>query len=101
MLFVAVSKHFVTEKYAIACFLVFLIGFINTSFRMKDYDELAAIAPKNEVTLTGKVVSLPSSSSEDFTKFSLDVQKYNLYKQAPKQVNSKILVTFFANKKCL
>ena len=98
MLFVAVSKHFVTEKYAIACFLVFLIGFINTSFRMKDYDELAAIAPKNEVTLTGKVVSLPSSSSEDFTKFSLKVQKYNLYKQAPKQVNSKILVTFFANK---
>ena len=98
MLIIAVSKHFCSGKYAIACFLVFLVGFVNTSFRMKNFDELAAIAPKNEVTVVGKVVSLPSSSSEEFTKFSLDVQKYNLYKQKQKPVNSKILVTFFANK---
>lgn len=99
MLIVALSKHFCSEKYAIACFLIFLVGFVNTSFRVKNFDELAAIAPKNEVTVVGKVVSLPSSSGEEFTKFSLDVQKYNLYKQKQKTVNSKILVTFFANKK--
>ena len=99
MLFVAVSKHFFPEKYAIACFLIFLTGFVNTSSRMENFDELAAIAPKNEVSLTGKVVSLPSSSSDEYTKFTLDVQKYNLYKQPIKPVKSKVLVTFFADKK--
>ena len=98
MLIIATRKHFVSEKYAIACFLIFFIGFANTSFRLKNFDNLAPIAPQNNVTLVGKVVSFPSSSSDDFTKFSIDVQKYNLYKQAPIPVKSKVLVTFFADK---
>lgn len=99
ILFVSISKHFLSGKFGIACFLIFLFGIANISFRLQNFDELAAISPQNDVTLVGTVVSLPSSSSEDFTKFSIDVQKYNLYKQSPLPVKSKVLVTFFANKK--
>ncbi len=97
-LFITAKKHIFSERYIIACFLIFLIGFLNISLRLKTHDELGAIAPKNDVTIVGKVISLPSSSSDDFTKFTIDVQKYNLYKQPQKQVNSKVLVTFFAPK---
>lgn len=99
ILFVAISKHFLSGKFGIACFLIFLVGIANISFRLQNFDELKAIAPKNDVTLVGTVVSLPSSSSEDFTKFSLEVKKYNLYKQTPQEVKAKVLVTFFADKK--
>lgn len=98
MLIIATIKHLVSERYAIACFLIFLTGFINTAFRLKNFDELASIAPQNNITFVGTVVSMPSSSSEDFTKFSVNVQKYNLYNQPQIAVNSKILVTFFADK---
>jgi competence protein ComEC len=91
-------KKLISDKFAISCLLIFALGFFNSWFKISESDSLVPFAPKNDVTVIGQVISIPSTSSSDFTKFTLKVQKFHLYKQKDNIVNSNVLVTLFADK---
>ena len=91
-------RKIITDRFAIILFLIFAVGFFNCSLRLKDSDLLSTYAPANEVKVTGKVTSLPVSASDDFTKFVLDAEKFELNKFEKFDTSSKTMVTLFASK---
>lgn len=93
LLLVLTFKKIFGEKYSLILFLIFLTGILNCSLRIKNFDFLTTIAPHNEVTVIGTVSSLPSTSSEDFTKFNLKAEQYYFYRQKPEKIRAKTLVT--------
>lgn len=88
-------KKLISDRFAIVCLLVFFAGFLNSSLRIKDSDSISQISPVNDVTISGKVVSLPTSSSKEYTKFYMKVNKYKLFNEEEKSVDGKIIVTLF------
>lgn len=88
-----------SAKTAVIFMLIFLTGLLNCLLRFKDFDDISVIAPKNDITTVGTVVSLPSSSSNDYTKFTLNAEKYIVGKSIKTNVSAKIAVTVFADKK--
>ncbi|MBQ2644915.1 DNA internalization-related competence protein ComEC/Rec2 [bacterium] len=92
-------KNFITEKYALIIFIIFTIGIFNCYLRIKNFDFLTTIAPHNDVTVVGKVVSMPSAVSEDYTKFNFKAQKYKFYNKPFENITAKTLVTLTASKK--
>ena len=97
LLFCILRKIF-TEKFAVVLFLIFALGILNCSLRYKNSDEITPIAPCNDVTVVGTVVSMPSNASQDYTKFNFKVEKYKLYNQKFESVNALTLVTLSAPK---
>lgn len=53
----------VPVKFAILMLTMFYLGFFNSSLRIKTFDEVALLAP-NEVTLTGRIVTIPDNVGE-------------------------------------
>lgn len=93
------KKKFISDKFAICSFLIFFIGFLNILFRLKTSDEIAILAPANAVNLCGTVASLPSSYSEDYTKFYFKVDKYKKFSQPETDAVGKVIVTLFKTDK--
>ncbi len=67
-------KDFFPIKYIIVWTILFCLGVVNTSLRLKDTDELLNIAPLNS-DIYGKIVSIPQSSAEEKTKFFFNVDR--------------------------
>ncbi len=57
------------RKFAILAILMFYLGFFNSALRIKDFDELALLAP-TEITISGQIVSIPDNNSQT-SKFYL------------------------------
>ena len=69
---------------------IFYIGFFLTFFKIKNYDELLANAPLNDI-FTGRIVSVPNSPDKTKSKFFMQVDS-----ATDKSISGKTLVTISA-----
>lgn len=90
LIFLLIKNLFPT-KYIISCLLVFYIGIINTTVRLKDVDELLNFAPVNS-EITGTIVSIPQEISDGKTRFFLNVDKLHFGSVAKEFKSEKALV---------
>ena len=70
----AVIKDYVPLKYVLVWIFIFYLGIFNTSFRLKDTDDLLSIAPVNS-EIYGKIISIPQNKNEDKVRFFFRVNK--------------------------
>lgn len=96
LLIIMIYKKFISERAAIVFFLVFAAGILNCSLRLKNSDYLSIFAPQNDITVVGRVITLPSASSFGFTKFTVETDKFALPNQDFQYDKSKTIVTLFA-----
>ena len=89
---IALIKNYFPLKYIIVWVLVFYLGVINTSVRLKDNDELLDFAPVN-CEISGTVVSIPQGKSEGKPKFFFDVDRIKFDDIEKDLKNEKVLVT--------
>ena len=83
---------------AFLLFLTFIGGFYLSDFRVKDSDALFYVAPKNNVTLEGKVISLLETHKSDKTRFYFKADKINTGYKEIDNLKSKTIVTLFEPK---
>ncbi len=88
----SIYKNYFPIKYILVWTLIFYIGVINTSFRIKNVDELLNFAPVN-CEITGTVVSIPQGISEGKPKFFFDVKNIKFADTDKSFKNEKVLVT--------
>lgn len=95
---VFILKNVFPYKIVIIWCLIFYFGVANTSFRLKETDELLNLAPVNS-TIFGKILSIPQNKGDDKTKFFFQVNKIE-YDGITKYFNKeKVLVTLNTDKK--
>lgn len=80
-------KKYVSYKYILFWVLIFYLGFFNSYFRIKTTDALLEISPQKG-TITGQIVSIPNSNTQDKIKFFFKVNEFNNEK-----ISGKTLVT--------
>lgn len=85
-------KKIFSVKYSIILCLIFTIGIVNSFSHIKYFDDLSSYTD-NEVTLTAKVLSIPTNTQTDSTKFFAEVSQLIYENQAPEKINAKTLVT--------
>lgn len=88
----AAFKDIFKQKYLIIWALIYFLGIINTSARLKDTDELLSLAPVNS-SITGTVISIPQGRAEGKPKFYIKADKINYYETSKKLENETVLVT--------
>ena len=79
-------------KYVIAWLLIFYLGVINTSSRLKNVDALLNLAPVNS-EITGKVLTIPQGKLDGKQKFFFDVEKIKFGAVEKNFKHEKVLVT--------
>lgn len=82
-------------KYILAWIIIFYIGAINTSFRLKNVDDLLNLAPLNS-EISGKVLTIPQGKPEGKQKFFFDVQKIKFGSTEKTFLHEKVLVTLYS-----
>ena len=75
--------------------LIFYLGVVNTSCRLKDVDELLNLAPLNS-EITGTIVSIPQGQTEGKPKFFFDVDKIKFGSAEKGVKDEKVLVIYNA-----
>ena len=91
MLFLIIKNLF-PFKYIITAILVFYIGIVNTSLRLKSVDELLNLAPVNS-EITGTIISIPQGISEGKPKFFFKVDNIKFDSVEKNFDSEKVLVT--------
>ena len=79
-------------KYVIVWLLIFYLGVINTSSRLKNVDALLNLAPVNS-EITGKVLTIPQGKLDGKQKFFFDVEKIKFGAVEKNFKHEKVLVT--------
>ena len=97
-LILAVYSNKLSVKMGFIIFLSFLTGFYIANIRVKDADALFYLAPRNNVTLEGQVISILETNKSDRTKFYFEVNKFQTDKQSTDNLKSKTIVTLTAPK---
>ena len=92
LLLLLIIKNHLSLKYIITFLIIFYIGIINTSTRLKDVDDLLNLAPVNS-EITGTIISIPQGMSEKKTKFFFKVDKINFDSVEKKFKSEKALVS--------
>lgn len=93
---IAIIKNYLSPKLVLFWYFMFFFGFFNASLRMKNSDVLYQLAPQNAI-ITGQIVSIPTKSADDKTKFFVDVSKIK-YEGKIQKVNAKTLVAVYSRK---
>ena len=96
-----ISLIYVNKIKPLAAFLLFLTfigGFYISDSRVNESDALFYIAPKNNVILEGRVVSLLETNKPDKTRFYFLTDKINTGYKEVDNLNSKTIVTLFEPK---
>ncbi len=91
-------KNIFPAKYILIWGLIFYLGVINTSLRLKETDELLNIAPVNSV-ISGKILSIPQSNETGKTKFFFKVCKIEYDSMVKEFDDEKVLVTLNTKEK--
>lgn len=91
VLSVMVAKDRLKPLYGIFIYVAFMVALVNVNFQLKETDILYNYAPKNNVSLTGRVVSIPKTVGN--VKFFLEASTLNIYNKKIDNLNSKTLVT--------
>ena len=86
------AKYNVTKlKYLFAWILIFYFGIFSALFRVSETDDLFSIAPV-DAEISGKIVSIPSSNSEDKCKFFFKVDSLTAVNKKYENLDAKVLV---------
>ena len=86
-----IVKKYFPIKYIIILNLLFYVGVLNLSFRLKDVDELSNLAPLNS-EITGVIVSIPQGIAESNPKFFFNIENLKSGSLEKKFKNEKILI---------
>ena len=97
-LFFLCLRRIISEKVLLILITTFLTAVLNVSLRDKEFDFLSSFAPLSDITVEGTVISLPTSSNSDFTKFTLETENFTPYGKSTEYDKSKVLVNLFAPK---
>ncbi len=87
-----IFKKYFPYKYLIIWNLLFYIGVLNTTLRLRDIDDLLNLAPINS-EITGTIVSIPQGFTEGKPKFFFDVKKIKFGSVEKELKDEKVLVT--------
>lgn len=87
-----ILKKYFSAKYFISLVLIFIIGLFNANLHIKYDDELSSYAD-NFVTLEAKVISIPTNSVKDRTKFYAKAININIDDFHKENLNAKTLIT--------
>lgn len=90
---ISILKDLFPIKYILILTLIFYLGVINTSSRLKDIDELLNLAPLNS-EITGTIISIPQGQAEGKPKFFFKVDKIKFGSTEKEFDNEKVLVTY-------
>lgn len=90
-------KNKISNILALGLAISFLTAIGNASLQYKTSDELSKFAPSN-VTLTGRIVSIPTTNFEDKTKFYLNAKSIKCYDEELKDIENTTLVTLYDTK---
>lgn len=97
-LVLALIKNIFPLKYVIVWALLFYFGVLNTSFRLKDVDDLLNIAPYKS-TIYGQIISIPQGKTKDKIRFFFKVNKIEYDGFQKEFDNEKTLVTLNTDEK--
>ena len=104
--FIAVAIIFLclTDKikpfFCILLFLLFFVGYFNAKFQNKNFDSFSEISSANNVTIKGRVYSIPNISAEKkIAKFYLGVYMAKIFNRDFQPQNTKILVSIYDDNK--
>ena len=89
-------KNLFPIKYIITWALIFYIGVVNTSIRLRETDILLNLAPVNS-EITGIVQSIPQGKTDGKLKFYFDVEKIKFNSIEKNLKDEKVLVTLDYN----
>src|SRR5574344_15764 len=92
----AILRNYLSPKLILFWYFVFLFAFFNASYRIKNSDELYAIAPQ-KAEITGQIVSIPEETKER-TRFFFNVSTIN-YRGKQEKISGKTFVTIYQDKK--
>ena len=87
-----ILKETLPLKYLITWTVIFYLGVLNTSLRLKDVDELLNLAPVNS-EITGTILTIPQGRVEGKPKFFFNVERIKFDSIDKKFRNEKVLVT--------
>ncbi len=88
----SIVKNLFPLKYIIVWTIIFYIGVLNTSIRLRETDDLLNLAPLNS-EIAGTVATIPQGKSEGKLKFYFDVDKIKFDTTVKSLRNEKVLVT--------
>lgn len=96
----AIIKNFVSPKTVVFWYFIFLFGFFNASFRVKNTDYFYQIAPTT-VTLEGRITSIPTLSGNEKLRFFFEANKLKYNQKELKLENPlpKTLISVYTNTK--
>ena len=86
------KKQFISFNYLISILVIFLIGFLNTNIHLKYDDDLTAYTDNN-ITITAKVLTIPSNNIDNKTKFYAQVSTIIAKDEQKNNINAKTMVT--------
>lgn len=81
-------------KVYLASLFIILTALVNCSLRIKNHDDLVSYAPSN-VTITARVLSIPTTNNSDRTKFYANVKTIITDGEEKDDINAKTLVTVY------
>ena len=86
------QKNIISAKYSLAICIIFTVGLINTSLHIKSYDDLNTFIDNN-LTITAKVLSIPTNIDNNRTKFYANVISVMKENEKFENIKAKTLVT--------
>ncbi len=89
---ICLFKNYFPPKYVIIWNILFYLGMANTSFRLRDVDELLNLAPVNS-EISGSIISIPQGMVEGKPKFFFKVDKIKFGSVEKLLKDEKVLVT--------
>ncbi len=87
-----IIKHTFSIRYFISILAILALGFINTNLHVNYNDDLTPYT-ENDVILNAKVISIPTNSIENRTKFYVSTNSLELEDETIDNIKAKTLVT--------
>lgn len=99
LLIIFIIKNYFPIKYLIIWAIIFYIGTINTTFRLRNEDELLNIAPVNS-EITGTIISIPQiTDNNNKTKFFFNIDSIEYAGTKKDFKDEKVLISLESNHK--
>ena len=95
-LFFMLYKNFVSCRGAVIFYFAFALALLNCHFQIKNFDDLSSHIP-SECTLTGTVLTIPTTNSPTKTKFYLKAESGS-FSGKEEKLNAKTIVTLYDTK---
>ena len=90
----ALFKNFVSNRYAIICYLAFTLALFNCHIQIKNHDDLSKFIPSKAV-VTGTVTSIPTTNNPSKTKFYLKPDSGIFNDIKAENLKAKTIVTLY------